>query len=113
MRGSQFSSQTCGLPPRNRCPLSLPRMNFNKPEQIHFLDRFGRDIAPHLDRGEPLLWFQELRLFDKLAPGVTLIRGFRFKRGLNVLWAEPEDPATNEGLYRDGLAGHATGKTLF
>lgn len=84
-----------------------------KPEQIHFLDRFGRDIAPHADRDEPSLWFQELRLLDNLAPGVTPIRGLRFKRGLNILWAEPEDPATNEGLYRDGLAGHATGKTLF
>ncbi len=85
----------------------------SKTEQIHFLDRFGRDVAPKADRDEPLLWFQELRLLDKLAPNVTPIREFKFNRGLNILWAEPEDPATNEGLYRDGLAGHATGKTLF
>lgn len=85
----------------------------SKLEQFHFLERFGRDISPHADRDEPLLYFQELRLLDKLAPNVIPIRSFKFKRGLNVLWAEPEDPATNEGLYRDGLAGHATGKTLF
>ena len=34
-------------------------------------------------------------------------------RGLNILWAAPEDPDTEQGLYRDGLAGHASGKTLF
>lgn len=85
----------------------------SKPEQIHFLDRFGRDIAPNSDRDEPMLWFRELRLLEKLSPLVPPIRALKLKRGLNILWAEPEDPATNEGLYRDGLAGHATGKTLF
>ena len=41
------------------------------------------------------------------------IRSFTLRRGLNILWAEPEDPETSEGLYGDGFAGHATGKTLF
>lgn len=84
----------------------------SKPQQDHFFDKLLRQIKPMADRDEPEIWFQELRIFDELSP-VKERRRIVLHRGFNVLWAAPEDPDTEQGLYRDGLAGHASGKTLF
>ena len=87
-----------------------------KTDQMSFDEKLARPIRPDTELREPLLWFQNLHLLRRLGDGdepPNLIRGFTFRRGLNVLWAEPEDPETSEGLYGDGIAGHATGKTLF
>jgi hypothetical protein len=84
--------------------------------ETNFLDRLDRPIKPSPEITEPLLWFQNLYLVKKLGEGLSkpnLIRNFELRRGLNVLWAQPEDPETSEGLYGDGIAGHSTGKTLF
>jgi hypothetical protein len=85
-------------------------------KQMSFDGQLARPIK--LDPGirEPFLWFQSLHLVRQLGVGDTeenRIRHFTFRRGLNILWAEPEDPAASEGLYGDGFAGHSTGKTLF
>ena len=90
-------------------------MNANR-HQTNFNDKLARPITPALSIREPLIWFQNLHLIRRL--GVdnnsdNQIRSFTLRRGLNVLLAEPEDPETSEGLYGDGFAGHATGKTLF
>lgn len=86
----------------------------NKPQQEHFFDKFQRAVQPAVDRAEPEIWFQELRILDELSlkAGVER-RRITLHRGFNILWAAPEDPDTEQGLYRDGLAGHASGKTLF
>ena len=87
-----------------------------KHEQTNFNDKLARPISPKPSLQEPLLWFQSLHLVRQLGVGIdsrNLIRDFKLRRGLNILWAEPEDPETSEGLYGDGFAGHATGKTLF
>lgn len=83
-------------------------------QQVHFFDKLLRAVAPASDRDEPAVWFRELRILDELsADPLKERRRMVLHRGFNVLWAAPEDPDTEQGLYRDGLAGHASGKTLF
>lgn len=87
-----------------------------KTEQTNWDDKLARPIKPKADIHEPFLWFQEVHLVKRLGAGdakPNRIRSFKLRPGLNILWAEPEDPETSEGLYGDGFAGHATGKTLF
>lgn len=82
--------------------------------QFHFFDKFQRTVQLAGDRDEPEVWFKELRILDDLtlSPG-TERRRIVLHRGFNILWAAPEDPDTEQGLYREGLAGHASGKTMF
>ena len=78
--------------------------------QMSFDEKLARPIKPDTDISEPFLWFQNLHLVRCLGVGDTQenrIRSFTLRRGLNILWAEPEDPETSEGLYGDGFAGHA------
>jgi hypothetical protein len=86
----------------------------SKAEQIHFLDKLRRTVQPSPQRAEPMIWFREVRILTELSKkdGVER-RKIVLHRGLNILWAAPEDPDTEQGLYRDGMAGHASGKTLF
>ena len=86
----------------------------SKHDQTHFLDKLRRTVEPSPQRAEPLVWFREVRILMELSKkeGVER-RKIVLHRGLNILWAAPEDPDTEQGLYRDGLAGHASGKTLF
>ncbi len=86
----------------------------SKNQQDHFLDQFRRAIQPTANREEPDIWFRELRVLDELSTNPAAERQrIVLHRGFNILWAAPEDPDTEQGLYRDGLAGHASGKTLF
>jgi len=85
----------------------------SKPEQTHFLDKLRRTVQPSSQRAEPMVWFREMRILDELSTKVEARRRIILHRGLNILWAAPEDPDAEQGLYRDGLAGHASGKTLF
>ena len=81
--------------------------------QLHFFAKLGRIIAPDPKRTEPVVWFRELRILRKLEPGdANEVRRVTLRRGLNVIWAPPEDGDEPE-LYGDGLSGHASGKTLF
>jgi hypothetical protein len=87
-----------------------------KTDKKQILFELARPITPDPEIREPFLWFQNLHLLHRLGAGDTdenRIRSFTLRRGLNILWAEPEDPETSAGLYGDGFAGHATGKTLF
>jgi len=85
-----------------------------KDPQLHFFAKLGRIIAPNAERTEPVLWFRELRILRKLEPGAfpNEVRRVKLRRGLNVIWAPPEEGDEPE-LYGDGLSGHASGKTLF
>lgn len=83
-------------------------------KQRDFFERLEKKINPTPDRTEPLIWFRELRLLEELSTNTTAERRkIVLHRGLNILWARPEEPSTEQGLYHDGLAGHASGKTLF
>jgi hypothetical protein len=87
-----------------------------KTDKKQIIFELARPITPDPEIREPFLWFQNLHLLHRLGAGDTeenRIRSFTLRRGLNILWAEPEDPETSAGLYGDGFAGHATGKTLF
>src|SRR4051812_21992761 len=84
-----------------------------KESQTHFFAKLGRIITPDNDREEPVLWFREIRILRKLESGqVNEVRRINLRRGLNIVWAAPEDSEVVE-LYGDGLSGHASGKTLF
>lgn len=84
-----------------------------KDPQTHFFAKLGRIIKPDTEREEPVLWFRELRILRKLEAGkANEIRRVELRRGLNIVWAAPEDSEEVE-LYGDGLSGHASGKTLF
>lgn len=84
-----------------------------KDPQTHFFAKLGRIIKPDTEREEPVLWFRELRILRKLEAGkANEIRRVELRRGLNIIWAAPEDSEEVE-LYGDGLSGHASGKTLF
>ena len=85
----------------------------SKHDQTHFLDKLRRTVQPSPQRTEPLVWFREVRIVEELSTKKEPRRRIVLHRGLNILWAAPEDPDTEQGLYRDGLAGHASGKTLF
>ncbi len=86
----------------------------SKLQQAHFLDKLRRTVQPSAQRAEPVVWFREVRILDELSASAEAERRrILLHRGLNILWAAPEDPDTEQGLYRDGLAGHASGKTLF
>lgn len=81
-----------------------------KDPQLHFFAKLGRIIAPDPKRTEPVLWFRELRILRKLEPGdANEVRRVKLRRGLNVIWAPPEEGEEAE-LYGDGLSGHASGK---
>ena len=86
----------------------------SKLQQAHFLDKLRRTVEPAPQSSEPKVWSCEVRILEDLSmkEGVER-RRIVLHRGLNILWAAPEDPDTEQGLYRDGLAGHASGKTLF
>jgi hypothetical protein len=84
-----------------------------KDPQTHFFAQLGRIIKPNDEREEPVLWFRELRILRKLEAGKpNEVRRVTLRRGLNIVWAEPEESDEPE-LYGDGLSGHASGKTLF
>ena len=67
----------------------------------------------------PAFWVRELRILRKLLPGIDdegndyEIRRVRLKRGLNIVWAPPEEATQPAQMYEDGIAGHASGKTTF
>ncbi len=82
----------------------------SKTEQIHFLDKLRRTVQPSGQGVEPMVWFREVRILDDLSGKAQFERRrIVLHRGLNILWAAPEDPDTEQELYRDGLAGHASG----
>lgn len=90
----------------------------NEP-QTHFFDKLSREIQVGEGLSEPELWFERLWFVRRIEDSFdeqsdNCIRTLRFRPGLNILWAEPEEFETSaESLYVDGYAGHSTGKTLF
>ena len=65
----------------------------SKHDQTHFLDKLRRTVQPSPQRAEPLVWFREVRILTELSQkeGVER-RKIVLHRGLNILWAAPEDP---------------------
>lgn len=79
----------------------------------------SRPITPAVGITSPTVWIREVRILRKLLPGKDAegkdyeIRRVSLKRGLNIVWAPPEDAAEPAALYEDGIAGHSSGKTTF
>jgi hypothetical protein len=70
--------------------------------------------SPDPDRTEPAFWIRELGVFKALKEGLeNEVRRITLRRGLNILWAKPEDEHGPVRLYEPGLSGHASGKTTF
>ena len=63
-------------------------------------------------RASPGIFIAELRLLRHWKPGTeSEIRHVTFRRGLNILWADPCNDATENTANR--VHGHAAGKTTF
>ena len=70
--------------------------------------------SPDPNRTEPAFWVRELGVFKTLDEGPeNEVRRITLRRGLNILWAKPEDEHGPVRLYESGLSGHASGKTTF
>ena len=85
-------------------------------DQMDF--EFYSKLAPSIDPAdrcrEPVVWFERVALLRQLDNATdSLVREIELRRGLNIVWAPPEEPADEVQLYGEGLAGHASGKTLF
>lgn len=86
-----------------------------KDPQMTFLRELSREVTPDAARPEPRIWFREIavvRTLDNTRDGNEVQR-IGMRRGLNILWAPPEDATKTVRMYEDGLSGHASGKTLF
>lgn len=69
---------------------------------------------PDPNRPDPVLWVREIGVFKTLDEGKeNEVRRIKLRRGLNILWAKPEDEHGPLRLYEPGLSGHASGKTTF
>ncbi len=69
---------------------------------------------PDPSRQDPALWVREIGVFRTLDEGKeNEVRRITLRRGLNILWAKPEDEHGPVHLYEPGLSGHASGKTTF
>lgn len=69
-----------------------------------------KDLKISKDRTEPLFWICEVRFLCKFSPNPDCeIRRIQFRKGLNIVWAEPPKDYHQDDKQR--IAGHATGKT--
>jgi hypothetical protein len=69
---------------------------------------------PDPKRPDPVLWVREIGVFKTLDERKeNEVRRIKLRRGLNILWAKPEDEHGPLRLYEPGLSGHASGKTTF
>jgi hypothetical protein len=76
-------------------------------------DWMPKEIKPSAVRQRPAFWIRDLVLLKSIdRPKEQIIRSFRLRKGLNILWAKPFNPeeGANSG---ESFAGHAAGKTLF
>lgn len=71
------------------------------------------EIHPSEDRKQPVLWVRRLRVLRELAAGDEfIVRAVELRRGLNIVWAPPQESSEN-ALFQNGVAGHTAGKTTF
>lgn len=73
-----------------------------------------KEVSLSASAKNPRFWIQDLLLLSKFKdPKNEVIRHFRLQRGLNILWAKPFDPESENGAAVESVTGHAAGKTLF
>jgi hypothetical protein len=76
--------------------------------------RPSRTFSVARNRRNPVFWIRRLDVLRDLeGTESSVVRTMRLRRGLNVLWAKPEDASLPTELYRGGISGHASGKTTF
>jgi hypothetical protein len=72
-----------------------------------------RQIRPSNDRKSPAFWVRRLRVLRELKPGDEyVVRDIKLRRGLNIVWA-PHASGNGNALFKNGVAGHTAGKTMF
>jgi len=70
-------------------------------------------LQPVKDRATPRVWVERLAVHRALPVNQdTLLRAMTLHRGMNILWAEPNQ-ITERTKVRVRISGHATGKTIF
>jgi len=76
--------------------------------------RPSRTFGIARNRPNPVFWIRRLDILRDLeGTENSVIRTLHLRRGLNVLWAKPEDASLPTELFRGGISGHASGKTTF
>lgn len=70
-------------------------------------------LQPVAERTTPKIWIECIAIHRALPVNEeTLLRQMTLRRGLNILWAEPNQSNANANA-RVRISGHATGKTTF
>ncbi len=70
-------------------------------------------LKPTKERRVPSIWIETLAIYRALPIcEKTLLRRVKLRRGMNILWAEP-NRSTGTDQPRVRISGHATGKTTF
>lgn len=76
--------------------------------------RPSRSFGIARNRPNPVFWIRRLDILRDLeGTENSVVRTLHLHRGLNVLWAKPEDASLPTELFRGGISGHASGKTTF
>lgn len=77
------------------------------------IDRPKR-LEPSTEREEPAFWVRRLRVLRELkADDDAVVRDVQLRRGLNIIWAPPQQATERGALFGSGMAGHTAGKTTF
>jgi len=70
-------------------------------------------LQPEKERATPRIWIEHIAIHRALPVNEeTLLRRMTLRRGLNILWAEPNQ-SNDDANARVRISGHATGKTTF
>jgi len=76
--------------------------------------RPSRTFGIARNRPNPVFWIRRLDILRDLdGTENSAVRTLHLHRGLNVLWAKPEDASLPTELFQGGISGHASGKTTF
>jgi len=78
------------------------------------IPRESNEFNPSSAFPEPRLWIKELRILKDLSDSPSdLVRSIPLRRGLNLIWADPEKDMEVKKGERLVPRGHNAGKTLF
>lgn len=63
-------------------------------------------VRPSDDRKEPAFWIRRLRVLRELKAGDEhIIRDIELRRGLNIIWASPREPASENCSFKTASPG--------
>lgn len=76
-------------------------------------DRPMKEVSPGKSIEAPTFWIRDVVfLRQRERPADNVIRRIELRRGLNIIWAEPFKPESDDEEPAESFGGHAAGKTL-